>query len=265
MQIKELKIKEPTPWPFPTIIKEPNVELESLPVKKIETKPAPLRIVPGGGDNKVTFAHNLDILFLDFDGVLNSCKMSVITGSVFFASEPDENGKCVRHIPGIDKYAVALINKVCEVTDSKIVVISSWRKGRTLKQLSDIFVELGLNPQYLIGKVDDNGESKGQLIEEYMAYLETRNGPSLLYKKGLIIEDYKDLEKVRVTNYAIVDDEPGQFQDYQVKYKFVHSSAVEGLTLMNAVRIGQLLSNDDTFYIKALSGKPFQGSDKYVQ
>ncbi len=72
------------------------------------------------------------IVFLDFDGVLNS--------HLFMLEErlQGRNG-----VAGIDSKAVAHVNYICGKTGAVIVVSSSWRYGHSLGELKDILLKAG--------------------------------------------------------------------------------------------------------------------------
>lgn len=75
------------------------------------------------------------ILFLDFDGVLNSWKWMQED-----SARAEEEG---RGIYGLDPSAVARVNKIIAATGAVVVVSSSWRYGRSIEQLKDILEERG--------------------------------------------------------------------------------------------------------------------------
>lgn len=82
------------------------------------------------------------VLFLDFDGVLNS-EQHYLTNS------PQEE---------LDKRAVAHLAKIIEATDCEIVISSTWRKFYSLEELRDILMDYGLPEQYgpkIIDKTPD--------------------------------------------------------------------------------------------------------------
>jgi HAD domain in Swiss Army Knife RNA repair proteins len=74
----------------------------------------------------------MKVLFLDFDGVLNS--------HLFMLEE------CVQGrsgVTGLDPKAIAHVNYICGKTGAVVVVSSSWRYGRTLGELKDILRKVG--------------------------------------------------------------------------------------------------------------------------
>src|SRR5208282_1953258 len=74
----------------------------------------------------------MKIVFLDFDGVLNSHR---------FMLEERLQGR--NGVAGLDSKAIAHVNHICGKTDAVIVVSSSWRYGHKLGELKDILREAG--------------------------------------------------------------------------------------------------------------------------
>lgn len=84
----------------------------------------------------------MKIVFLDFDGVLNS--------HLYFKSTP--RGKELHD--DIDPEAVARLNTLCTETGAKIVVSSTWRLGRPVDALQAILDARGFKGE-VIGKTED--------------------------------------------------------------------------------------------------------------
>lgn len=76
----------------------------------------------------------MKIIFLDFDGVLNS--------EVWMKSRFDiiDNNDIDSQYPfyEIDPNAIKNLNRIIEETGAKVVVSSTWRHGRTPEELSRI-------------------------------------------------------------------------------------------------------------------------------
>lgn len=77
----------------------------------------------------------MKLIFLDIDGVLNS-EQSITNG--------------VRLMPE----ACNLIDLLCSIHDAKIVITSTWRIGKTIKELQDMFFLVGIQRENIIGKTD---------------------------------------------------------------------------------------------------------------
>ena len=76
----------------------------------------------------------MKIIFLDFDGVLNSENWMVSRFKKF------DNDDIATQYPfyEIDPDAVENLNRIIELTGAKVVVSSTWRHGRNPEELSNI-------------------------------------------------------------------------------------------------------------------------------
>jgi len=73
------------------------------------------------------------LIFLDVDGVLN-CE-------IFYRENHKKHGKFVdQHF---SKERVGWLNELCKETGAKVVISSTWRLGRTISEIKDIFEEAG--------------------------------------------------------------------------------------------------------------------------
>lgn len=197
------------------------------------------------------------LLFLDVDGVLNSHKTQVVYGATPDVGYDSEKGY-VENAFATDRMAAELINKVCEMTGTYIVLSSAWRVGSTLAQVRIMLETLGINPKYVIGMTDTLNAHRGNQVERFVKCIATLDGRNWLKKCGLVDEDLELAEKVYVESYAIIDDED-KFNENQ-KPCFVQTTFMEGLTLTLAIELGKILSNDETFYLNALKGLPSFGA-----
>jgi hypothetical protein len=157
----------------------------------------------------------MKILFCDIDGVLNS--------EAFFA-EKTQNGTIYvsDNFPysEICPNAVANLNHICAETGAFVVVSSTWRHGRTVGQLKDLFNGFGFT-----GKIKDKT-------------------PDLSGKvRGYEIQEWLDLHSERWTEYAIVDDD-GDMLDCQ-KNNFVQTSFKTGLDRECADRLIAILNSGE--------------------
>lgn len=144
----------------------------------------------------------MKILFLDFDGVITTYQSKW----------------------KIDMNKVKIINNICDRTDAKIVVTSSWRIGyagvvtafhESLKQyfikheyegiFKYIFDKFINN---IVGMTDSVGTCRGNEIKFYIN------------------------EHPEVKNYVIIDDDSDMF-DYQL-FNFVQTDTYEGITERDA-------------------------------
>jgi hypothetical protein len=81
------------------------------------------------------------VLFLDFDGVLNSDKWFRQTSN---AAEDVECGM----ERNIDPEAVRNLNRIIESTGCQVVISSTWRRGNTIATLLRLLVKRGLDKKH---------------------------------------------------------------------------------------------------------------------
>lgn len=114
------------------------------------------------------------ILFLDVDGVLNSL------GSVLALGDPNHH---------FDPVSVGLITRLLKETETKVVVSSSWRIGRTVANLQHVLDGLGATKiaDRIIGRTGDefNGH-RGRQIKDWI----DKNAPNCSY---VIVDDDSDM------------------------------------------------------------------------
>ena len=144
----------------------------------------------------------MKILFLDFDGVITTYQSKW----------------------KIDMNKIKIINEICDKTDAKIVVTSSWRigysggisafheylkqyfiKNQYLDHFKDIFDKFINN---IIGMTMSGGADRGNEIKFYM-------------------NEHTDIE-----NYVILDDD-SDMCDYQL-FNFIQTDTYEGITERDA-------------------------------
>jgi len=148
------------------------------------------------------------LLFLDFDGVLNSSR------SMGFRKEC----KLCGGLCWFDPKAIARLNTVLERTGAMIVVSSSWRVGRKLTELREILHGHGVTEFTVVAATPTPFtllEKTGQLLttavtrgEEIAAWLKLREG----YRTP--------------RSWAIVDDDPSMAP---VAHRHVKTDWTEGL------------------------------------
>ena len=122
----------------------------------------------------------MKIIFLDFDGVITTAESG-------YRIDPD---KC------------NMIKEICDATDAKIVISSSWRRGYLEKTIDAITNEERLYgnqpftiPEYVFGITNRMYSCKyGCADERYGVY------------RGVEIDRYI-VEHTDITNYVILDDD----------------------------------------------------------
>ena len=134
----------------------------------------------------------MKIIFLDFDGVLNS--------RIYDREKSDSDGN-------IDVTRLSLIKKCIDRTDAKIVLSTSWRthwdKNEDLcdevgREINEIFLKYGISI-YDKTKVLEGGERKLEIEE----YVKRNNIASFVIVDDMLLGwgDYND--RVVRTNYMI--------------------------------------------------------------
>jgi len=125
-----------------------------------------------------------NILFLDFDGVLNSTTwvQNNVANGIKFDIQKD-----------LDKAAISNLNKIIEATSTKVVISSTWRLFFEVNELFDILKNHGF-----IGEVISRTplarfsyRPRGFEIQEWM------DENSVLPEKIVIIDDDTDMQHLK--------------------------------------------------------------------
>ena len=111
----------------------------------------------------------INIIFLDFDGVINT-------------KEDDYTGK------EVNNDAIYYINKLCLETGFKIVVCSSWRHRMNYK---DFLYNAGIRPEIeIIGKTEYNPYGREAEIKDYLK--ENKVDKYIIIDDSYLSSDMKD-------------------------------------------------------------------------
>lgn len=116
----------------------------------------------------------MKIIFLDIDGVLNSVSYFK---SINDLGDPDDR---------LDPTAVALLNKIIQATDAKIVISSSWRLGKSISQLQNVFDKHCIIGT-IIGLTTDDYNSRGIQIQQWI------DNSNLIIDSFIILDDDNDM------------------------------------------------------------------------
>ena len=156
----------------------------------------------------------MKIIFLDFDGVLNTLDYQL--------ELQNANKSCEDNFGSLfSPVAMDNLYRIVRATGAKIVVISSWKEIYGLEGLRQMWQERGYK-----GEIDDvtrNVVSDEWLLNADLSMLDNFNFP---HPKSLDISDY--LKTHNVSNYVIIDDEPVA-SDEQKSHLF-QTSCQKGLT-----------------------------------
>lgn len=144
----------------------------------------------------------IKVVFLDFDGVVNSCAHEWHTVDVegFIGGAP--------HNP----FLINNLNMLLNNTDAKLVISSTWRLGTEIDVLQKICDALGINGE-VIGKTISLGKYsvRGNEILAYIKDNQEQLGYDYYYnyKSYVIIDDDCDMLYPQRNNFVHVDNEVG--------------------------------------------------------
>lgn len=123
------------------------------------------------------------IIFLDCDGVLNS--LTFLKANQPIPCVGSENWR--QH--WIDPMAMAVLNKVIEITGAYVVISSTWRIGAKIEQLQSDFAAKGFIGE-IVGKTPNLAERNNRRGKEIDSWLKEHNFTG----QFVIIDDDSDLE-----------------------------------------------------------------------
>ena len=173
------------------------------------------------------------IIFLDFDGVMNSqLWFTELTAKKLYSQRSQ-----------LEPRAASLLNELCKKTGAKIVVTSVWRLNRTVEELQGILNQSGCTAE-VIGKTEDlrYGEAGDCVLRgnEILHWIKEHDklcgNPSISYHL--------------YTRYVIFDDDSDML--YWQKDNYIHVDPYCGLTPHNV------------FMAKRILGMPEDEKDKYA-
>jgi len=157
----------------------------------------------------------MKVLFLDFDGVLNSIPFLVK------ASEDEIRRQRRRPTDAIDPEAVKHLNSIVDRTGCKVVISSTWRKLYRQKQLERLLKVRGF---------------VGEIIGMTPRLYRTPEGEPLY--RGNEIQAWIDAEPTEIEAIVILDDD----SDMEHLTPWLVATDVDhGLTAMEAARAVEVL------------------------
>lgn len=100
-------------------------------------------------------------MFLDVDGVFNS--------TAWFHALYERKKHAAKHPHDhLDPEAIARANRIVEETGAKVVISSTWRIGRTVEELQDLFALHGFKGD-IVGKTPGGGGGlRGEKILDWL-------------------------------------------------------------------------------------------------
>ena len=161
---------------------------------------------------------NTKLIFLDFDGVLNSQLWYIET-----------KGK--RELDDLDTSAIERLNNLIKRTDAKVVVTSTWRLGRTIEELQATLDRNGFKGE-VVGKTRDLriGEHGDCILRGNEILCFMKENPTLL---GCYYPDYR--------HYVIFDDDSDML--YWQRNNYIHCDPYCGLTPNNVYHAERILNS----------------------
>lgn len=161
-----------------------------------------------------------NILFLDVDGVLN-CQ-------VFYETKSWEERSILTHEQdNLCPSRIKWVNELCKDCNLKVVVSSTWRHGKTVEELQEMFNRVGGEFEVL-DKTPDLHYSPLQAIE----YLSVPRGSEIKYWLSNTLHSY--------ANYVIVDDDGDMLLEQSSH--FFQTDPYSGLTPTILQRITNFLT-----------------------
>ncbi len=155
----------------------------------------------------------MKLIFLDFDGVLNSRKwFNSLQGR-----DKDDKLVLVETDDHLDPEAVELINKLVEQSGAQVVISSSWRILHSLDESTDT------------GKIER--PSLNEILEKAGARFKAIDTTPRLYEeRGIEIQTYLDYLKSKgeiVESFVIIDDDSDMAHFLNTKH-FIKTSFAFG-------------------------------------
>lgn len=149
----------------------------------------------------------MKIIFLDFDGVLNSL--------LYFQSLKAKGYSQERIMNSLEPGMVERLNKIIEATDAKIVISSTWRKLHTMQELKDFLTTYGFrHVDKIVGVTPNLNRDRGYEIEKWMndvkSELTYENNP---ITKFVILDDNSDMVYPHLLSNLVLTDWIDGMQD----------------------------------------------------
>ena len=147
----------------------------------------------------------MNIIFLDFDGVLNS-----VASTIAYHHLRGPSKTIYSETDRLDPVAIGLLKYLVDATGAEIVVSSTWRLNYDLQEFKDIFALYGWENAPFVSKTGRGGINS---------------------VRGDEIKEWIETTKAIVDNYVIIDDDSDML-DEQLPH-FVNTNGAIGFSLVN--------------------------------
>jgi len=172
----------------------------------------------------------MKIIFLDIDGVLNHQKWYTFRHEYMDMKVVSDQYPKYEFDPG----SVECLNWITDATGAKIVVSSTWRRGRTIEELQELLKSVGVTGE-VIGKTPSLGTPTRYDGDGDVGYTIPRGCEIDYWLKqnkfqriNWSIEVQKDFDKKsQVSNYIILDDDSDML--YNQREHFFKTPQLTGL------------------------------------
>lgn len=145
----------------------------------------------------------MKVIFLDFDGVLNSVRSATAFGGYPWNVHPDS-------LKLFDQVAISLIRNFCIKYDISIVLSSTWRKSFTCEDLGAA-LDLPIKDRTALHY---SGNNRGEEIQKYLD------------------------ANTHIIEYVIIDDDNDMLEEQ--KHRFIQTCPYEGFQWKDYVRLHEL-------------------------
>jgi hypothetical protein len=119
-------------------------------------------------------------IFLDIDGVLNSYRSAMAYGGYGTGTSSEW-----------DPVAVNMLRRLTEAADAKIVISSSWRHGRTLKDFHELFDEFKWDTRAIV--ISMTPSLPGDIPRGLEIHTWFERNPEHIVSKYVILDDDSDM------------------------------------------------------------------------
>ena len=164
------------------------------------------------------------LIFLDIDGVFN-CQLFYSSSQYKDYRESEKTNKLDYYASQICKERIKWFNELCKEINAEVIVSSTWRNGKSVEQLQDIFDYCG-GTFKVISKTPHTGFERGTEISKWL-------------KDNIKPEthgcNYFDFHK-----YAIIDDDSDMLLNQ--KFNFFQTDKYSGLTPNTCYKIKRFIT-----------------------